>query len=44
MLGVGKYGEVSRGRLVLSRGEKVPVAVKKPVEDAELMAKTPVLH
>ncbi|XP_050705039.1 uncharacterized protein LOC126990489 [Eriocheir sinensis] len=40
VLGVGKYGTVYRGRLTLPRGGTVPVAVKKPENDPELLAKT----
>lgn len=40
VLGEGKYGVVYRGRLALSRSKIVHVAVKKPVNDPELIAKT----
>ena len=39
-LGEGKYGVVYRGRLALSKAQIVPVAVKEPVDELELLEKT----
>ena len=40
VLGEGQYGVVHRGRLALSRDRIVKVAIKKPLDDPELIAKT----